>query len=144
MEDTTPLNAGSPLPPVSHAPPATPLVRDEKAQRQWDMWCHLSALSGLVVPFGNILGPLIIWQMKRDDFPTVNEHGKEALNFQLSVMIYIAVAVMGMMFLCFFGMLLLPVVIGLPIAGAILSIIAGVKANDGGFYRYPLTLRLVK
>jgi uncharacterized protein len=144
MEDTTPSNAGSPLPPVAPVPPVTPLVRDEKAHRQWDMWCHLSALSGLVVPFGNIIGPLIIWQMKRDDFPSVNEHGKEALNFQLSVLIYIAVAVMGMMFLCFFGMLLLPVVIGLPIAGAILSVIAGIKANDGGFYRYPLTIRLVK
>src|SRR5262245_12980121 len=104
MDDTTPSNAGSPLPPASNVPPSAPLVRDENAHRQWDMWCHLSALSGLVVPFGNIIGPLIIWQMKRDEFPSLNEHGKEALNFQLSIVIYIAVAVMGMMFLCFFGM----------------------------------------
>jgi len=144
MEDNTPSPAEPSQPPIAPVLPATPPVRDEKAHRQWDMWCHLSALSGLVVPFGNIVGPLIIWQMKRNDFPSVNEHGKEALNFQISVLIYIAVAVMGMMFLCFFGTLLLPVVIGLPIAAAILSIIAGIKANDGVFYRYPLTIRLVK
>ena len=53
------------------------------------MWCHMTALSGLFVPFGNLIGPLIIWQMKRHEFPSVDEHGKESLNFQLSALIYL-------------------------------------------------------
>lgn len=132
------------MPPLSPAPSAPLLARDERAHRQWDMWCHLTALSGLVVPFGNVVGPLIIWQMKRNEFPSVDEHGKEALNFQLSIIIYTAIAVMGMMFLCFVGMLLIPFVFGVPIAGMILCVIAGVKANDGVAYRYPFNLRLIK
>ena len=110
------------------------------------MWCHLTALAGLVVPFGNVIGPLVIWQMKRQEFPSVDEHGKEALNFQLSVLIYLlgggVVAVIGM-FLCI-GWLLLPVLVAIHFGALILSVIAGIKANDGVAYKYPMNLRLVK
>lgn len=110
----------------------------------------MSALAGLVVPFGNLLGPLIIWQMKRVEFPALNDHGKEALNFQLSVLIYM----MGGGVLSFIlaitciGAILIPLVVLALIVvhlGALaLSIVAGVKGGEGVLYRYPLTLRLIK
>ena len=110
------------------------------------MWCHMSALAGLVVPFGNLIAPFIIWQMKRNEFPSVEEHGKESLNFQLSVLIYFlggsALAAIGMIF-CI-GWILVPVLIALHLGALVLAVIAGIKANDGVLYRYPLNLRLIK
>jgi len=110
------------------------------------MWCHMSALAGLVVPFGNLIAPLVIWQMKRNEFPSVEEHGKESLNFQLSVLIYFlggsVLAAIGMVF-CI-GWILVPVLIALHFGALVLAVIAGIKANDGVSYRYPLNLRLVK
>jgi uncharacterized Tic20 family protein len=107
--------------------------------RQWAMFCHFSAFLGLVFPFGNLLGPLIVWQVKKDLDPFVDAQGKEALNFQISV----ALA----MVLCF---LLMVVLIGFPllalvgIAAPILTVIAGIKANEGRAYRYPFCWRLIK
>lgn len=110
------------------------------------MWCHLSALSGLIIPFGNLIAPLILWQMKRNEFPEVDQHGKEAFNFQLSVLIYLVAGTMAMfvgMFACGLGLLLIPVLIVISLGSIILSVIAGIKANEGVAYRYPLTIRLV-
>jgi uncharacterized protein len=134
---------------MENAPPstpaATPAIRPGD-ERNWCMWCHLSALAGYAIPFGGILGPLIVWQMKRDQFAAVDEHGKEALNFQLSVLIYLVgggiLAVVGMLFCV--GWLILPALVVIPVIALIFTIIAGVKANDGVLYRYPMTLRLVK
>ena len=110
------------------------------------MWCHMSALAGFVVPFGNLIGPLIVWQMKRNEFPTIDEHGKESLNFQLSVLIYLlagGVAAFVLSFLCI-GFLLVPVLLVIGVAGLVFAVIGGIKANEGVLYRYPLTLRLIK
>ena len=80
----------NPTPPFSPAPaPVGPPFVPPGPERQWCMWCHLSALSGLIIPMGNILGPLLIWQMKKAEFPALDWHGKAALNFQLSVLIYL-------------------------------------------------------
>ena len=105
----------------------------------------MSALAGLVVPFGNLLGPLIIWQMKRNEMPSVQEHGKESFNFQLSILIYLlgggVIALVGM-FLCI-GWLLVPVLVALHLGAVILAVVGGLKANDGLVYRYPINLRLI-
>lgn len=111
------------------------------------MWCHLSALAGfLPIPFGNLIGPLIVWQMKRNEFPTVDEHGKESLNFQLSMAIYfLAVAVItGVTWIFCIGVIFLPILAAIHIGGIILAVVAGLKANEGVFYRYPFNLRLIK
>jgi len=111
------------------------------------MFCHLSALSGFVgVPLGNVLGPLIIWQIKKNEIPSVDAHGKAALNFQLTVLIAGLVAGGAMLvgFLFCFGLLLLPVVILIGLAGIIFPIIAGIKANNGEDYKYPWSLELIK
>jgi uncharacterized protein len=141
MENATPPSTP---PPSGPAPQPTP--PDSSAARNWDMWCHLSALSGLVIPFGNVLGPLILWQMKRNEIPSVEEHGKESLNFQLSALIYLLggaiITGIGMIF-CF-GVLLIPVLLVIHFGALVLAVIAGMKANDGILYRYPLNLRLIK
>jgi len=112
----------------------------DKDARMWAMICHLSALAGLVVPVvGCVVGPLVIWQIKKDEFPFVGEQGKEAVNFQISMLIYGVVAAL-LIFACI-GTFLLPAV---AIFDLIFLLIAAVKANDGHHYRYPLTIRFIK
>jgi uncharacterized protein len=108
-------------------------------ERQWGMFAHLSALLGFVVPFGNLLGPLIIWQIKKNEMEFVADQGKEALNFQITVAIAVFVCILLM--IVFIGFLLLPVV---GIAALVFTVIAGIKANNGERYRYPFALRLIK
>ncbi|MNE60659.1 MULTISPECIES: DUF4870 domain-containing protein [unclassified Pseudomonas] len=116
-----------------------PVPAPSREVRQWAMFCHLSALLGIWVPFGSLIGPLILWQMKREMDPFIDDQGKEALNFQISVAIASAIC-----------LLLMVVVIGfflfglLAIGALVLTIIAGVKANEGFPYRYPFTWRLIK
>src|SRR4028119_1459861 len=111
---------------------------DEKQSRMWGMLCHLSALAGLVIPFGNVLGPLIVWLTKKNDFPFVDDQGKESLNFQISLTIYVAVA--AMLALLLIG---IPLLIALGIGGLILTVVGAVNANDGKAYRYPMTIRFL-
>src|SRR5215210_3202581 len=132
-------------PPTSSQPPLPPC--NPNSERTWAMWCHMSALAGIPFPaFGCVIAPLIIWQMKRSEFPLVDEHGKESFNFQLSMFIYLlagaVLTFIGMLF-CL-GWLLIPVLVAAHYAAIVFGIIAGVKANDGVMYRYPLNLRLIK
>ena len=109
-----------------------------KDEKMWGMLCHLSALAGFVIPFGNIIGPLVIWMLKKDEFPHVNDQGKESLNFQISLMIYIIAA--AILIIIAVGILLL---IFLAVYGLVMIIIASLKANEGEKYRYPFTIRLI-
>jgi len=92
-----------------------------------------------VFPFGNLLGPLIIWQIKKDLDPFVDAQGKEALNFQISVALAAVVCFILMVVVIGFPLLML-----LGLAALVLTIIAGIKANEGQPYRYPFSWRLVK
>jgi len=107
-------------------------------ERQWAMFAHLSALIGFIIPFGNLLGPLIIWLMKKETMPFVDQQGKEALNFQITVTI--AMVISAILIIVVIGFVLM-FIIGL--AALILTIMAGIKANEGVAYRYPFTLRLI-
>jgi uncharacterized protein len=126
-------------------PPSAP-PPDEKQMRMWNMFCHLSALAGFVVPFGNILGPLLVWQIKKQEFPSVEVHGKAALNFQITAAIVLLVGGLLAFALSFFciGFLLLPVVLAVYVASIVFAIIAGIRANDGLDYRYPWSLTLIE
>jgi len=107
--------------------------------RSWCVACHLSALAGFVFPaFGHILGPLIVWLIKRGDSPEIDAHGKEALNFQITMLIYSLIA--GVLCLVVIGFFLLAV---LHILNVVFVIIAGIKAGEGQLYRYPFTIRLI-
>ena len=107
--------------------------------RGWCVGCHVSALAGFILPaFGHILGPLIVWLIKRADSPEIDQHGKEALNFQISMLIYSIVA--GILCLILIGFALLAI---LHVLNVVFVIIAAVRASDGQLYRYPLTIRLI-
>jgi len=107
--------------------------------RTWCVLCHASALLGLFLHFlGHIFGPLIVWLLKRGDGPEIDAHGKESLNFQLSMLIYDAVAVI----LCFV-LIGIPILLLLWVLNTVLVIIASIKASDGELYRYPLTIRFI-
>jgi hypothetical protein len=110
------------------------------------MLCHLSALAGFVIPFGNIIGPLLVWQIKKNEIPSVEIHGKAALNFQLTVLITALAGAIVAFVLSFFcvGFLLFPLVILIGLAGLVFAIIAGLKANDGKDYKYPFSFQLIK
>lgn len=108
-------------------------------ERQWGMFAHLAALAGLVVPLGNLIGPLVVWQMKKNEMPFVDDQGKESLNFQITVAI--ALFVCALLMAVLIGFLLLPLV---GIAALVFTVVGGVKANAGERYRYPFALRLIK
>ncbi len=109
------------------------------------MLCHLSALAGYIIPFGNIFGPLLVWQIKKHEFPSVEEHGKAAINFQLTVLIAVIVLAVAAIVLSFFciGVVLFPVIGVVALCGIIFAVIAGIKANNGEPFRYPCSLTLI-
>lgn len=108
-------------------------------ERTWGMLCHLLAFAGIVIPFGHIIGPLVMWLIKKDESAFVDYHGKEALNFQITVTLASIVS-----------MLLIFIVIGIPLlilvwlANIVFIILATIAANRGEYYRYPVALRLIK
>ncbi len=112
--------------------------------RMWAMLCHLAGFAFLlpVIPFiGSVVGPLIVWLIKKDQYPFVNEQGKEAVNFQITMLIYAAVSLI-FWFICIGVFLTLAV----GIVDIALIIIAAIKVNDGIHYRYPypLIIRFIK
>lgn len=124
---------------------------DSQLARNWAMGCHLASLAFYVgIPFGNILGPLIIWLLKKDEFELVDEQGKEALNFQISIMIY---SIVGVVAAAVFAitMFLIPVyiIIGIGIAllllfNLVIVIIAAVNVANGEPFKYPLSIQFLK
>ena len=118
--------------------------RSEMSETDAHMWgalCHVSGLAGgLLIPgIGHLLAPLVIWLIKRHDSPFVDEQGKEALNFQITMTLYLVAAVALV-----FVLVGIPLLLILAAAELILVVIATVKASNGEAYRYPLTLRLIK
>jgi hypothetical protein len=111
----------------------------QQEEKTFGMLTHLLSLAGMMVPLGNIIGPLIIWLVKKDASKFVDEHGRESVNFQITMTIALFVSLI----LCFIliGFLLLPAVV---IYWIILVIQASLKANEGQPFRYPLTWRVIK
>ena len=109
-----------------------------KDERNWAMFAHLATFSGHVIPFGHIAGPLLIWCLKKDEMPFVNNQGKEALNFQITVTLYFIIA--ALLCLIAIGIVLLPVI---WLFDVIVTIVAAVKANEGVAFRYPLSFRFI-
>jgi uncharacterized protein len=108
--------------------------------RSWTVACHASSLLGFFIPAGgHILPPLIVWLVKRAESAEVDAHGKESLNFQLSMLIYSIIA--GILMLILIGLVLLPL---LHVANLVLVIMASLRASEGQLYRYPLTIRFLK
>ena len=125
--------------PTSSPRPSIPSSSTSSEVRTWSVLCHASALLGLFFHFfGHLLGPLIVWLIKRDLSPAVDANGKESLNFQISMLIYDIVA--GILCIVLIG---IPILIALWILNTVFVIIASVKTSEGKFYRYPFTIRFL-
>jgi len=123
---------------MSEGPDSTAL--STRKARQWAMICHLVALVGLLGNgIGFLLGPLVVWLVKRHDDPFIDEQGKEAVNFQITMLI--AALVSGVLIFVLIG---IPLLIVVAILTIVFPIIAAVKANQGEHYRYPLSIRMIK
>lgn len=107
-------------------------------EKQWALFCHLGAFAGYIVPFGNIIVPLIIWSSKKDESGLIDKAGKESINFQISMTIYIIISVILMILLIGFFLLA-----ALCILNIILILIAAMKTDKGEDYEYPLTIRFI-
>ena len=114
----------------------TGLTQDDKTM---GMLCHLAAFAGLIIPFGSLIGPLVVWQMKKDQSTYIDYHGKESLNFQITMAIAFFVS-----FILMFVVIGFFLVVGLAIFELVVIIIAAIKANDGVQYQYPINFRFIK
>lgn len=103
------------------------------------MCAHLSSFLGWIVPLANIVAPLVMWQLKKEEMPFGSSQAKECLNFQVSMTFYILIS--GILCLLFIG---IPMLIALIITDFIFTLIAAVKSNNGISYRYPITIRFLK
>ena len=133
------METTSPLPPP--LPAGGPSVAASSSNiRNWNILCHASALLGVFFHFpGHLIGPLIVWLAKRDDSPEIDAHGKESLNFQISMLIYnVIAAVFCLVLIGFFFLAVLWVL------NAVFVIVASIQASDGKFYRYPMTIRFIE
>ena len=110
-----------------------------ETERNWSMLCHLSAFAGFFFPFGGVIGPLICWLSRRDESSWVNVNGKASLNFQLSMLLYMVLAIP----LCFI-IIGIPIIILLGTLKVICVIIASIKAPKGELFRYPLVIPFIQ
>lgn len=114
------------------------LVVDSES-RKWGMLCHLSSLIGYIIPLGSIIAPLIVWQMKKDVSIFVDEQGKECVNFQISIAIWMILSCV--LIFIVIGFVLLGI---LAVMSLVCVIMAGIEANEGKSFRYPATIRFIK
>ena len=106
---------------------------------KWAMLCHLAALTGLLGNgLGFLIGPLVIWLFKKEDDPFIDDQGKEAVNFQITM--FIGLIVSGLLMLVLIGFVLMPIV---GIMMVVFPIIGALKANQGELYRYPVSFRFI-
>lgn len=120
-----------------------------ESERNWAMWMHLSLLGNFVAPVIIFVVPLLMWLTRRDNSPFIDDHGKETLNFHITLAIYALAlpfvgAIIGAL-LCGVGLIVtIPVALLLPYVLGLVGVIqASTAAKRGEYYRYPMTLRLI-
>lgn len=111
----------------------------EQESRLWAMILHLSIFSGFIVPLAGFIAPIVIWQVKKDELPNLDAHGKVVVNWIISAFIY---AVVGIVLS--FVLVGIPLLLVLGILQIVFPIIGGIKASKGELWKYPLSLKLVK
>ena len=107
-------------------------------ERTWAMFCHLSTFAGFIIPFGGLIGPIVVWAMKKDQYSLVDDQGKEAVNFSISMLIYYIIS--AVLVLLIVG---IPLLIALFFFRLIIVVVAAIKANEGVRFRYPLSIRFI-
>ncbi|MBW3582212.1 MAG: DUF4870 domain-containing protein [Euryarchaeota archaeon] len=111
------------------------------------MLVHVLAFAGLVIPLGNIIGPLVLWLVKKEEMPFVDWHGKQALNFNISIWIYGAIigfAALVLFWTLIFPMLAMLFIGALLVFWLVMTIVNAMKASNGEWVKYPLTIEFLK
>jgi uncharacterized Tic20 family protein len=108
---------------------------DDRQVRQWAMILHLSLLAGYVIPLAGLVAPIIIWQLKRDEMPGLDAHGRVVANWIVSSIIYL-----GISLVLIFVVIGIPLIMLLGVVGVVFPIIGGIKANDGILWKYPMSI----
>ena len=111
----------------------------EQQVRQWGMILHFSQFAGYVIPLAGLLVPIIIWQIKKNDMPVIDAHGKNIVNWIISALIYAVIC-----FIFSFVLIGLPFFIVLGVLCVAFPVVAGIKANNGEVWKYPLAIRFLK
>lgn len=119
--------------------PSSPATIASEQTRQWAMFLHLSQLAGFLAPGAGFLVPIIIWQVKKNEMPELDRHGKVVLNWMISALLYGIGA--GILCMLLIG---IPLLIALGLVCVIFPIIGGIKANNGELWKYPFSLQLIK
>lgn len=121
----------------SHPPRPGEITQHERDVRQWAMFLHLSVLAGVViVPLAGWIAPIVIWQVKKDELPEIDEHGRIVVNWLISAAIYFVVC-----------LLLIFVIVGIPLMAIwgvitiLFPVIGGIKASKGEIWPYPMSIR---
>lgn len=141
MHDAAPQEAAAPpTPPAAVPPPVATSFPNNLTCQQWAMFLHLSQLFSLLLPGAGLVAPIVIWQVYKERFPELDAHGKMVTNWIISVIIYSVIGII-LTFACGVGLLVL---IPLGLVTVIFPIIGGIKASEGVFWSYPLTLRILK
>jgi uncharacterized Tic20 family protein len=127
-------------------PPEPPAgLSPDNSEKQFALFVHLSALLGFFIPFGNIIAPLVMWQIKKNESAFIDDQGKEAVNFNLTLLLVgLALVLLTLITFGLGALLTVPLGLALCVAWLIFAILAGIKANEGVAYRYPYILRLIK
>ena len=120
-------------------PNSIPVASSDKDARTWSMILHLSMLSNFVIPIAGVIAPIVIWQIKKDEYPIVDVHGKNAVNWLITAFIYSVI-----FFILMFAVIGFFLLIILGICATVFPIIAGIKANNGEVWKYPLTFEFLK
>jgi uncharacterized Tic20 family protein len=111
-------------------------VSNSREVGQWALFLHLSQLAGFVIPFAGWIAPIVIWQVKKEEMPELDAHGKVVTNWILSSLIYATVCVILM-----FVVIGIPLILVLLLLGIIFPIIGGIKASNGEVWKYPMSIR---
>jgi hypothetical protein len=107
--------------------------------RQWAMFIHFGLLAGFVVPMAGLVVPIVLWQIKKEELPGVDIHGKIVTNWIISSVIYGAICIP-----LFFLIIGIPMLIALGICTIVFPIVGGIKANHGEVWPYPLSIQFLK
>lgn len=110
-----------------------------QSERDWAMFCHLSAFAGYFFPFGGIIGPIICWISRRDESAWVDVNGRASLNFQLSMLLYTVLVIP----LCFI-IVGIPILVGLGVLEAVCIIVASIRAAKGEVFKYPISIPFIQ
>ena len=134
-----PVMTPQPIAYPNFIPPPVYGQQADQQTRQWAMMLHFALLAGCIIPYGGLIVPIIIWQMKKNEMPAIDAHGKVVVNWIISLTIYLVIS--GILCLLLIG---IPMVFALLLLAVIFPIIGGIKANSGELWKYPLSIQFLK